>query len=43
MRIAPPIPFFPKLEKSVKKKIMNLTELTGNAEKALRNLFEEIY
>jgi hypothetical protein len=42
MRIAPPIPFFPKPGKSVEKKIMNLTELTGNAEKAFRNVFEKI-
>jgi hypothetical protein len=42
MRIAPPLPSFPKPGKSVKKKIMNLTEPTGNAEKAHRNLFEEI-
>jgi hypothetical protein len=29
-------------ENSVKKKTMNLTEFTGNAEKALRNIFENI-
>ena len=29
-----------KSENSVKKKELNLTELTGNAEKALGNIFE---
>jgi len=31
-----------KSENSVKKKTMNLTELAGNAEKAIRNIFETI-
>jgi hypothetical protein len=31
-----------KSESSIKEKTMNLTELTGNAEKALRNIFEKI-
>jgi hypothetical protein len=34
--------YCPKSENSVKKKTMNLTELTGNAEKGLRNIFEKI-
>jgi len=34
--------YSPKSENSVKKKTMNLTELTGNAEKAIRNIFEKI-
>jgi hypothetical protein len=33
--------YCPKSENSVKKKTMNLTELTGNPEEALRNIFEK--